>query len=187
MRTDRIVLALFAIGLVAAVGGCPGSLDNKADFLDAGFTSSSATGSTGTGSNDPCGDVPADILAAKCGGTGCHGTKNPQNGLDLESPGVAARVVGVASKLCPGILAKPSDPESSIIYTKLLETNGCNARMPLARPPLSQKEIDCVKAWIGKQGSGTSTGSTGSGSSTGAGGAGGAGGATSSQSSTSST
>lgn len=175
MRTDRIVLALFALGLVAAVGGCPGSLDNKADFLDAGFTSSSASGSAGAGGADPCGDVPADILAAKCGGSGCHGTKNPQNGLDLESPDVASRVVGVASKLCPGILAKPSDPASSIIYTKLLDTNACNARMPLARPPLSQIEIDCVKAWIGKQGSGTSTG------------AGGAGGASASQSSTSST
>lgn len=180
MRTDRIVLALFAIGLVAAVGGCPGSLDNKADFLDAGFSSSSATGSTGTGSTDACGDVPADILAAKCGGTGCHGTKSPQNGLDLESPDVASRVVGVAAKLCPGTLANPADPASSIIYTKLLETNACSSRMPLARPALSQKEIDCVKAWIGKQGSGTSTG-------TGSGGAGGAGGGTSSQSSTSST
>jgi hypothetical protein len=179
MRTDRIVLSLFAIGLVAVVGGCPGSLDNKADFLDGGLTSSSASGSTGTGAVDPCGDVPADILAAQCGGNGCHGTKNPQNGLDLESPGVASRVVGVAAKLCPGTLAKPSDPEGSILYTKLLETNVCNARMPLARPALSQKEIDCVKAWIGNQGGGTTTSGSGSG------GAGGAGGATSAQSSTS--
>ncbi|MEP7119645.1 MAG: hypothetical protein ABJE95_02000 [Byssovorax sp.] len=174
------MLAVFAIGLVAAVGGCPGSLDNKADFADAGFTSSGASGSTGTGSADPCGDVPAAILAAKCGGSGCHGTMSPQNGLDLESPGVAARVVDKPAKLCPGILADPSDPASSIIYTKLLATNVCSAQMPLARPPLSQKEIDCVKAWIGKQGSGTS-----SGASTGAGGAGGAGGATASQSSSS--
>jgi hypothetical protein len=186
MRTDRIVLSLFALGLMAVVGGCPGSLDNKEDFLDGGLTTSSASGSTGTGAVDPCGDVPADILAAKCGGNGCHGTKNPQNDLDLESPGVAARVVGVAAKLCPGTLAKPSDPESSILYTKLLETNLCSSRMPLARPPLSQKEIDCVKIWIGKQGAGT-TSSSGSGSSTTSGGAGGAGGAgaTSSQSSSS--
>jgi hypothetical protein len=158
MRTDRIVLALLGLGLIAAVSGCPGSLDNKADFADASFTTSNASGSTGTGSVDPCGDVPADILAAQCGGSGCHGTKNPQNGLDLESPDVAKRVVGVASKLCPGILANPSDPENSIMYTKLLETNVCNARMPLARPALSQKEIDCVKTWIANQGSGTSTG-----------------------------
>ncbi len=163
MRTDQIVLALLGLGLIAAVSGCPGSLDNKADFLDAGFSSASASGSTGTGVVDPCGDVPADILAAKCGGSGCHGTKNPQNGLDLESPDVASRVVGVAATLCPGTLAKPSDPENSIIYTKLLETNVCSARMPLARPALSQKEIDCVKTWIGNQGSGTSTGAGGAG------------------------
>lgn len=167
MRTDRIVLALLSLGLVAAVAGCPGSLDNKADFLAAGMTSSSASGSTGTGMMDACGDVPVDILAAKCGGTGCHGVKAPQNDLDLESPDVATRVVGVPAKLCSGILAKPSDPANSVIYTKTLETNTCGARMPLARPALSQKEIDCIKTWIGNQGGGTSTG---------AGGAGGAGG-----------
>jgi hypothetical protein len=161
MLTDRIALALLGMGLITAMVGCPGSLDNKADFLDGGH--SSASGSTGTGSVDPCGDVPTDILAAKCGGNGCHGTKNPQNGLDLESPDVASRVVGVAAKLCPGTLAKPSAPGDSIIYTKLLSTNACGAQMPLARPPLSQKEIDCVKTWIGNQGSSTSTGAGGAG------------------------
>ena len=174
MRTDRIVLALFSFGLIMAASGCPGSLDNKADFLDAGFTSSSVSGSTGTGVVDPCGDVPVDILTPKCGGTGCHGPKAPQNGLDLESPDVASRVVGVASKLCSGTLAKPSDPANSVIYTKLLDTNVCGLPMPFNRPALSLKEIECIKTWIGNQGSGTSTG---------AGGAGGAGGATSSQSS----
>jgi hypothetical protein len=180
MHTDRIALALLGLGLITAMAGCPGSLDNKADFLDAGFTSASAT--TGTGSVDPCGDVPVDILAAKCGGSGCHGTKNPQNGLDLESPDVATRVVGVAAKLCPGTLAKPSDPTSSVIYTKLLSTNACGAQMPLARPALSQKEIDCIKTWIGNQGSGSSTGAGGGG---GAGGAGATTGATTGQSSSS--
>ncbi len=161
MLTDRIALALLGMGLITAMAGCPGSLDNKADFLDGGHTSASAT--TGTGSVDPCGDVPADILAAKCGGTGCHGTKNPQNGLDLESPDVASRVVGVAAKLCPGTLAKPSAPGDSVIYTKVLSTNTCGAQMPLTRPALSQKEIDCLKTWIGNQGSSTSTGAGGGG------------------------
>ena len=174
MRTDRIVLALLSLGLVAVLGGCPGSLDNKADFLDAGLTSSSASGSTG--GVDPCGDVPVDILAAKCGGAGCHGAKAPQNGLDLESPEVASRVVGVAAKLCPGILAKPSDPANSVIYTKLLDTNKCGVPMPFNRTALTPKEIACVKTWIGNQGGGTSTG---------AGGAGGAGGAMSSAASSS--
>ncbi len=163
MRTDRIVLALFSLGLIAAAAGCPGSLDNKADFLDGGLTSSGTSASTGSGVVDPCGDVPADILATSCGGNGCHGVKAPQNGLDLESPGVATRVVGVAAKLCPGILAKPSDPANSVIYTKLLADNTCGARMPLAKPALSQQEMDCVKTWIGNQASGTSTGAGGAG------------------------
>lgn len=166
MRTDRIVLALLSLGLIAAVSGCPGSLDNKADFLDGGLTSSTSSGSTGSGSVDPCGDVPVDILATKCGGTGCHGVKAPQNDLDLESPGVASRVVDHPAKLCSGILAKPSDPANSVIYTKLLEANTCGARMPLARPVLSTKEVDCIKTWIGNQGGGGAGGSGGAASST---------------------
>ncbi len=160
-----------------AFGACAGSLDNKDEFLDAGFTTAAST-STGTGV-DACGDVEAKILTAKCGGSGCHGVMAPQNDLDLESPGVAARVVGVPAQLCQGVLADPSSPETSVLYTKLLSDTTCGAQMPLARPELSQMDKECLKAWIAKQSSGASTSaSTGSGS----GGAGGVG-ATGSQSS----
>ncbi|MEO5725999.1 MAG: hypothetical protein ABIV93_03280 [Byssovorax sp.] len=161
-----------------AFGACAGSLDNKDEFLDAGFTTAASSG-TGV---DACGNVEATILTAKCGGSGCHGVMAPQNDLDLESPGVAARVVGVPAQLCQGTLADPSSPETSVLYTKLFVDTTCGAQMPLARPELSQKDKECLKTWIAKQTSGTSTSaSTGSGSG-GAGGAGGAG-ATGSQSS----
>ena len=177
MRTDRISLFVAGLGLIVAVGACAGSLDNKDEFLDAGFTTSASSG-TGV---DLCGDVEKTILVAKCNGAGCHGTMAPQKGLDLESPGVAARVVGVAAKACQGILADPSSPATSLLYTKLLAENDCESRMPLARPVLSAMETECVKTWIAKQVPGASTSaSTGSGS----GGAGGAGtSTTSSQSS----
>ena len=152
-----------------ALGGCPGTLDNKAEFLDGGAAAGTGS-STGTGSGGPCGDVPVDILASKCGGTSCHGPKSPQLGLDLESPGVASRVVGVSAKICSGLLANPGDPAASVMYTKLLANTSCGgARMPSGRPPLGPTEIECVKSWIIEQSAGTSTG-------TGAGGAGGAGG-----------
>jgi hypothetical protein len=170
MRTDRISLALAALVVVVALGACAGSLDNKDEFLDAGFTTATSSGS----GNDPCGDVPAAILTPNCGGGGCHGTMGPQNDLDLESPGVAARVVGVTAKVCQGILADPSSPETSVIYTKLLADTTCGLQMPLSRPPLSAMDIECVKTWIAKQSSVASTSAGG--------GAGGAG-ATGSQSS----
>ena len=175
MRTDRISLVLAGLGLIVAIGACAGSLDNKDEFLDAGFTTANSSGS----GVDACGDVEKTILAAKCGGAGCHGPTGPQSGLDLESPGVAARVVGVAAKGCQGILADPAAPETSLLYTKLLAENDCEARMPLARPVLNPMDTECVKTWIAKQTPGASTSaSTGSGN----GGAGGAG-ATGSQSS----
>ena len=158
MRTDRIALFLLGLSVVVGVGGCPGSLDNKDEFLDAGFTAV-----VSTGADDNCGDVEATILAAKCGGTGCHGTKSPQNNLDLESPGVAARVVGVPAIVCKGTLANPSDPDNSVIYTKVLETTACGARMPLARPVLSAAETECLRLWIAKQGGGTTSSSGGTG------------------------
>jgi hypothetical protein len=173
MRTDRISLVLLGLGLMMAFGACAGSLDNKDEFLDAGFATAASSG-TGV---DPCGNVEATILAAKCGGSGCHGAKAPQNDLDLESPGVAARVVGVPAQLCQGILADPSSPGTSVLYTKLLSDTTCGAQMPLARPELSLMDQECLKTWIAKQSSGASTSA-----SSGSGGAGGAG-ATGSQSS----
>ena len=153
---------------MVAIGACAGSLDNKEEFLDAGFTTATSSGS----GSDPCGDVEATILAAKCGGSGCHGTMGPQNDLDLETPGVAARVVGVSAKVCQGILADPASPETSVLYTKLLSDTTCGAQMPLARPALSAMDTECVKSWIAKQSPGASTSAS---SGSGSGGAGGAG------------
>ena len=129
--------------------GCPGTLDNKAEFLAAGSTTAGVS-STGGGLG-PCGDVPAAILVPSCGGGGCHGTQAPQNGLDLESPGVAARVVGVAAQSCQGLLADPGNPESSILYTKLFPDVTCGGQMPLGRPGLAQAKIDCIASWIAEQ------------------------------------
>jgi hypothetical protein len=160
MRIDRIAQMLCGSWIALALAGCPGSLDNPELFRDGGV------GAGGGGNAGPCGDVPTAIFAPKCGGTGCHGGVGPQQGLDLEAPGVAARVVGIPAKECTGILADPANPTGSILYTKLLSGGACGAQMPLARPVLPQAEIDCIKTWIQEQGGG-STGSGGSGGSTG--------------------
>src|SRR5262245_38504818 len=132
MRTERAGAALLGLLLL---GGCPGTLDDKDRFL----------GDGGVGS---CGDVPTRIFQVSCAGTGCHGSLGPQQGLHLESPGVAARVLGVRATGCMGILADPQGADTSLLYAKLQEGTACGSRMPLARPPLSAADVACVRAWI---------------------------------------
>jgi hypothetical protein len=93
---------------------------------------------------------------------------SPQKGLDLVSPDVAKRVVGVSGMGCSGILADPANPISSLLYTKLLPGVTCGSQMPLARPILAQADVDCIKTWIGAQGTGTGGATSSSGGTGGA-------------------
>ena len=140
-------LSACAVGVaLAALGGCPGTLENKYLYEDA--LEDAGNVSTDAG---PCGNVITRIFVPSCGDTGCHGAVAPQQGLDLVSPGVASRVVGVTGKGCPVTLADPSAPEQSLIYTKLSPTPSCGSPMPLARAPLTDDDIACVLAWIAAQ------------------------------------
>jgi len=148
MRTDRLLVSW--LGALAAVlcllTGCPGKLDDKEAFLAAANPENASDADAG-----PCGDVTTRIFVPSCGDTGCHGRTAPQQGLDLVSPGVASRVVGVSAKACAGALADPENPEGSLLYTKLLPRPACGSQMPLARPPLSSTDAACVLAWIAAQ------------------------------------
>jgi len=167
-------LSSLAAGALLLLAGCPGSLDHKERFLvDAGSAGHAANGSSGRGGGDddagpaeagadagpvsdagnggPCGDVVARIFVPSCGGTGCHGATGPQQDLDLVSPGVAARVVGVPGIGCTSILADPDNPEASLIYQKLSPTPPCGSPMPLARPALSDEDTACILTWIAAQ------------------------------------
>lgn len=179
MRIDRLapwralvfVSSLFSGALLLA--GCPGTLDNKEQFLAAaGNAGKAGSASSGIGGDDagpavagsdagtdadagpdlgPCGDVVARIFVPSCGGTGCHGATGPQQDLDLVSPGVAGRVVGVLGIGCSAVLADPANPEASLIYQKLSPTPPCGSPMPLARPALSDDDVACVLTWIAAQ------------------------------------
>ena len=143
---------LLAFGALHCLTACPGTLADKELYeaaLDGG-RGPSADGSVGADAG-PCGDVVARIFVPTCGGTSCHGSNAPQQDLDLVSPGLASRVVGVAGKGCAVLLADPTDPESSLIYQKLSPTPPCGSPMPLARPPLSRADTACVLAWIAGQ------------------------------------
>jgi hypothetical protein len=164
MRTDRSLVALLAplaATSLVALSGCPGTLDDPARFLvdaapvDAGadvvVADAAKEAAPAVDSGDPCGDVPTRVFAPSCGGNGCHGAMGAQQGLDLESPGVAARVVGVSAKECSVTLADPKNPEGSLLYTKLGPNPPCGSQMPIARPVLSATDVACVKAWIAAQ------------------------------------
>ena len=156
-----LLAALLAI--VGPLAGCPGRLENKAEFDayaeahgDAGAgdgmnVAGTSPGAAGTSSNSACGDVVARIFVPSCGGTGCHSAMAPQQDLDLVSPGVAARVVGVPAKACLQKLADPANPEQSLLYQKLAIKPPCGAQMPLARPALSSADAACVLEWIAAQ------------------------------------
>lgn len=135
---------MLAIGASIWLAGCPGTLADK-ELYEAALD-----GSRG-GEAGSCGDVVARIFVPNCGGTACHGANAPQQDLDLVSPGVASRVVGVAGKECAASLADPADPEGSLIYQKILPNPPCGGQMPLARPPLSRADAQCVLAWIAAQ------------------------------------
>jgi len=166
--------ALFASVALAATGllvsACPGEIENPAIFL------------TGAGGGaDACSlDVEADIFQEKCNTSTCHNASDEAANLDLESPGIASRVVGVDGE-CTGVLADPDNPEESLLYTKLDSSPGCGLQMPLGGE-LSDEEKSCILEWIGDQmgGGPTSTSSGGGmggmGGMPGAGGSGGAGG-----------
>jgi hypothetical protein len=142
---------LWGAGLaLLGLTGCPGTLHDKERFLTDAAPSGEGDADAG---EDPgaCGDVVTRIFVPSCGGTGCHGAMAPQQGLDLVSPGVAARVVGVSGTGCTGTLAAPADPANSLLYTKLATSPSCGAQMPLARPPLSSADAACILAWIAGQ------------------------------------
>lgn len=163
MRTEikAVFSGLVALTCVALLAGCPGKLRDPERFGDGGVD--------GGGGGSDCGDVPVDILAAKCAGSSCHSGSTPAQKLDLVLPDVAKRVVGVQATECKGPLADPSDPEGSVLYTKVAPGSTCGSRMPLGAS-LSDAEIACIKEWIGAQ---TPVASTSTGAGAGGGGAGG--------------
>ena len=124
--------------VAAACAGCPGTLQDLGRFDDA------AAGSD-------CPDVP-QLLVTTCGSTAtCHTSTDKQQGLDLQSPDPASRLVGVSSTEGQGLLIDPANPSDSILYTKLTTMPPFGARMPFGKTPLDAATIACVLAWVTAQ------------------------------------
>jgi hypothetical protein len=119
------------------LGACPGQLEDPERFRG------------GIVSCDEL-DVALDLLAPRCGGDACHGVPDtsPAAGLDLESPGIEGRLVGVESACDDRLLIDPADPEGSYLLEKLYPQPSCGAQMPLGGEALSAQELDCVHGWV---------------------------------------
>ncbi len=114
------------------------------------------TGVDGGGGGNAETTLSADvqpILTANCALSGCHAGSDPQQGQNLSAGQTFSNVVNVASNELPTMdRVEPGRPDSSYLVHKIegthLQIGGSGDRMPLARSPLSQAEINVIRAWI---------------------------------------
>lgn len=94
--------------------------------------------------------IQATVFARRCTNIGCHAAKDPASALDLESPGVEARLNNVEAADCPGeVLVLPGRADTSFLIRKLEdEQPTCGTRMPRTDKAMPAAEIACIKTWI---------------------------------------
>jgi hypothetical protein len=136
----RLLVPAVAVmtSLAAGSSGCAGTLEEPWRF-------------TGDGGTAVCPDVPTAVFATTCATSGCHSTADKAAGLDLQTPGLASRVVGACANGGTGALVDPSHPAESVLNAKLGAKPPYGARMPFGKTPLDDATTACVLAWIGEQ------------------------------------
>jgi hypothetical protein len=101
--------------------------------------------------------IYSTIITQRC--APCHTTSTgigvTQGHLDMTSePTAFSNLVNAptAGISCGGVGTRvvPGMPDSSIMYLKvsLDDPAPCGAKMPFGLPPLSQEQVDMIKAWI---------------------------------------
>ena len=142
MNVLRASAALAALLLV----GCPGAIDDPAPFVAARLDASASA-------RCPDGVSVGALFAQRCATAGCHDATTQLINLDLQTPGVASRLIGRRAAACGGrSLADPADPDRSALLLKLLPSPPCGDRMPVGSPAFSADEVACVRAWIIRRG-----------------------------------
>jgi hypothetical protein len=140
---------------VAALAGllsctaCAGSLVDPERFVDDGGEPDSGAAEPISG-DAACPDVPTQVFAKVCGTSVCHSATAKSQGLDLQSPDVASRLVNVCAH-GGGLYVDPDHPTQSVVYTKLTPMPPFGTRMPFAKPPLDDATIGCVLDWVSAQ------------------------------------
>ncbi len=114
------------------------------------------TGDNGNGNGGGTPTLSADIqpiFTSSCALSGCHAGISPQQGMNLSAGISHANTVGVASNQSPLLRIMAGNPDSSYLVHKIQGTQGTvggagSSRMPRGRSPLSQADIDRIRAWI---------------------------------------
>ena len=141
MMWGRHLAVAGCVAVVMATAGCPGTLSDPERFASEGESSAGDSGS--------CPNIP-NFFATTCTASTCHNSKDDEQGLDLQSPDVASRLVGVAATEVAGagLLINPSSPAKSVVYLKMTSSPPFGARMPLGGNPVDPTTLACVLSWI---------------------------------------
>jgi hypothetical protein len=164
------------LGQLLGGTGCAGTLDDPDRFADGGAltgaASDDAASATDTGLRDTdaaasidaaaCANVPQSVFLPSCTSAGCHNSQDKEQGLDLQSPNAASRLINIPSSEGAGLLIDPTTPTNSVLYTKLMPNPPFGAQMP-PKEPLDDATIACVLAWIVAQATDAGADATGEG------------------------
>ncbi|MBI3081950.1 MAG: hypothetical protein HYY94_03380 [Gemmatimonadetes bacterium] len=93
------------------------------------------------------------ILTDRCAFGGCHASTSPAAGQSLAEGLAYMNIVNVPSQELPSMdRVKPGDPDRSYLVHKIqgthLEVGGSGLRMPWGQEPLSDDQINRIRAWI---------------------------------------
>ena len=94
--------------------------------------------------------VPTAIFGASCEGTACHNSRDHNYDLDLQSPGVAARLVNQPSlEIGTLFLIDPNNWMQSYILLKVEESMPpAGTQMPQQGAKLTSTQIGCLQQWV---------------------------------------
>lgn len=95
---------------------------------------------------EPC-DAPSEVFLVSCMGTPCHGA-NARGHIDLESPGVADRLLDVTSDCNSLSYVDSESPGDSFLLSKVSEAPACGQPMPLGEMGLDAESYACLESWI---------------------------------------
>jgi len=135
--------AVCACSAWAALAACAGALDHPERFTNLG-TPDAGQVSASDGGCDPVGQM----FPLNCSTSACHSAQSQQANLDLESPGLPARLVGKPAHGGPGLLIDAANPGQSVMVLKVLDPPPFEFQMPLGAPPLSPEDVACLQAWV---------------------------------------
>ena len=150
LRTMLLLAAVLAN--LGCAGGLEGPPTGAGGTMGTGGTQGSCAPSTGP---TPCDAVGTIFATQRCSMSNCHGAIGPE-GIDLMSPGLVARLLGVKSEspVCGGnampYLERCSNPARGLLLDKLTQVPpACGEPMPYGGfgGELNPQELACINEW----------------------------------------